>query len=270
MKYYLGIDIGSTTFKAVVITDKGRVVHTTYQRTKPVDSGQLSCTGRCISCGRCNMGALKKTLATFFSEAGLNAGNIACETTAGAAKDVIDSGIHAGDIACTVVTGSQIVEDTKRFIPYDFQVSEVSAHVAGAKRYYPNVDAIIDCGGQDSKCMVFNHKMGMWVSMMSGVCAAGTGSYLDSVAAKLGIPVEEMADKVNYDAKTEFSSVCAVLSATSINKFKNRIPMGDLLAGACRADRKRRWPPWTFSSRRKTCRGAWRGFRPTSTAWGCS
>ena len=41
MKYYLGIDIGSTTFKAVVITDKGRVVHTTYQRTKPVDSGSF-------------------------------------------------------------------------------------------------------------------------------------------------------------------------------------------------------------------------------------
>ena len=137
--------------------------------------------------------------------------------------------------ACTVVTGSQIVEETKRFIPYDFQVSEVSAHVAGAKHYYPDVDAIIDCGGQDSKCMVYNPQMEMWVSMMSGVCAAGTGSYLDSVASKLGVPVEEMASKVNYDADTEFSSVCAVLSATSINKFKNRIPIGDLLAGACRA-----------------------------------
>ena len=129
MKYYLGIDIGSTTFKAVVITDKGRVVHTTYQRTKPVESGLLSCTGRCTSCGRCNMGALKKTLATFFSEAGLNAGNITGDRSS-------DSGLTAGDIACTVVTGSQIVEDTKRFIPYDFQVSEVSAHVAGAKPGY--------------------------------------------------------------------------------------------------------------------------------------
>ena len=212
-RYYLGIDIGSTTFKAVVMTDNGRVVHTTYQRTKPVESGHLSCSGKCASCGRCNMGAIKQTVAQFLQ----------------------DSGLTEKDIACTVVTGSQIVEETKRFIHYDFQVSEVSAHVAGAKHYYPDVDAIIDCGGQDSKCMVYNQKMGMWISMMSGVCAAGTGSYLDSVAAKLGIPVEEMADKVNYDAKTEFSSVCAVLSATSINKFKNRIPMGDLLAGACRA-----------------------------------
>ena len=210
---YLGIDIGSTTFKAVVMDEDGNVLHTTYQRTKPVDSGPVACSGRCTSCGRCNMGAVRKTVMTFLSDAGLK----------------------PEDISCTVVTGSQIVEDTRRVINYDFQVSEVSAHVAGAKHYYPDVNAIIDCGGQDSKCMIYNDKMGMWLSMMSGVCAAGTGSYLDSVAAKLGVPVEEISNKVNYNADIEFSSVCAVLSATSINKFKNRIPLGDLLAGACRA-----------------------------------
>ncbi|MCQ2396075.1 MAG: 2-hydroxyacyl-CoA dehydratase [Lentisphaeria bacterium] len=212
-KYYLGIDIGSTTFKAVVLSEDGQVLHTTYQRTKPVESGAIACSGRCSACGRCNMGAIKKTVNEFLANAGLT-------------TDMI---------ACTVVTGSQIVEDTKRFINFDFQVSEVSAHVAGAKHYYPDVNAIIDCGGQDSKCMIYNEKMGMWLSMMSGVCAAGTGSYLDSVAAKLGVPVEEISSKVNYSADLEFSSVCAVLSATSINKFKNRVPISDLLAGACRA-----------------------------------
>ena len=212
-KCALGIDIGSTTYKAVLMSDDGEVVNTTYQRTQPVDSGRLACSGRCSSCGRCNMGAVKKTTEEFLSA----------------------SGVGRGDLSATVVTGSQIVEDTRRFIPYDRQVSEVSAHVAGAKHFYPDVDAIIDCGGQDSKCMVYNPRMQMWTSMMSGVCAAGTGSYLDSVAAKLGVPVEEIADRVNYDSTAEFSSVCAVLSATSINKFKNRIPLGDLLAGACRA-----------------------------------
>jgi hypothetical protein len=53
---YLGIDIGSTTFKAVVMDEDGNVLHTTYQRTKPVDSGPVACSGRCTSCGRCNMG----------------------------------------------------------------------------------------------------------------------------------------------------------------------------------------------------------------------
>ena len=212
-KLYLGIDIGSTTYKAVVLSQGGKVLATTYQRTQPVDSGRLACTGRCSGCGNCSMGAVRKTTDDFLKKAGFT----------------------FKDMAATVVTGSQIVDDTNRFIPFDFQVSEVSAHVAGAKFFYPDVDAIIDCGGQDSKCMVFNPKMDLWTSMMSGVCAAGTGSYLDSVAAKLGVPVEEIAGKVNYDSTTEFSSVCAVLSATSINKFKNRIPIGDLLAGACRA-----------------------------------
>ena len=212
-KLYLGIDIGSTTYKAVILSQGGKVLATTYQRTQPVDSGRLACTGRCSGCGNCSMGAVRKKTDDFLKKAGFT----------------------FKDMAATVVTGSQIVDDTNRFIPFDFQVSEVSAHVAGAKFFYPDVDAIIDCGGQDSKCMVFNSKMDLWTSMMSGVCAAGTGSYLDSVAVKLGVPVEEIAGKVNYDSTTEFSSVCAVLSATSINKFKNRIPIGDLLAGACRA-----------------------------------
>ena len=210
---YLGIDIGSTTYKAVVLSEDGEVLESTYQRTQPVDSGRLACTGRCSGCGNCNMGAVRKTTDLFLKEIGLT---------------------YAA-MAAVVVTGSQIVDDTKRFIPFDFQVSEVSAHVAGARHFYPDVDAIIDCGVQDSKCMVYNPEMKLWTSMMSGVCAAGTGSYLDSVAAKLGVPVEEVADKVNYKSDTEFSSVCAVLSATSINKFKNRIPLGDVLAGACKA-----------------------------------
>ncbi len=212
-EYFLGIDIGSTTFKAVLMNSEGKVRHTTYQRTRAVKSGRITCTGRCNECGACNLGAVKKTLHQFLNGAG----------------------IEFDDVSCTVVTGSQIVEDTKRFIDYDFQVSEVSAHVAGALHYYPDCKAILDVGGQDSKAMLYNDKMQLWTSKMSGICAAGTGAFLDSVAVKLNVPVEEMADKVNYDSDLEFSSVCAVLSATSINKFKNRFPLGDIIAGACRA-----------------------------------
>lgn len=212
-QFYLGIDIGSTTLKAVLINQKGKVKHSLYQRTKPMENSRITCTGRCVDCGSCNLGSLRKTLDGFLAGAG----------------------IERKDVICTVVTGSQIVEETKRFIDYDFHVSEVSAHVAGARHYYPECKAILDVGGQDSKAMIFNDEMQMWVSKMSGICAAGTGAFLDSVAVKLNIPVEDMADKVNYDSDLEFSSVCAVLSATSINKFKNRHPIGEIIAGACRA-----------------------------------
>lgn len=213
-KLYLGIDIGSTTLKAVLMSDKGKVRHSLYQRTRPVGSGKVRCSGACMRCGACNFGALRQTIDDFLSEAGVES---------------------LAEITCTAVTGSQIVEDTKKFIPFDFRVSEVSAHVAGARHYHPKCKAILDVGGQDSKAMVFNESMNMWYSKMSGICAAGTGAFLDSVSAKLNIPVEEMADRANYDSDLEFSSVCAVLSATSINKFKNRYPLSEIIGGACRA-----------------------------------
>ncbi len=213
-KLYLGIDIGSTTFKAVLMTEKGRVRHSLYQRTRPVDSGRVRCSGVCAKCGACNFGQLRQTVDHFLSDSGVGS---------------------LSEIACTVVTGSQIVEDTHDFLPYDFRVSEVTAHVAGARHYYPDCEAILDVGGQDSKAMIYNRDMQMWNYKMSGICAAGTGAFLDSVAVKLNVPVEEMADRVNYDSSLEFSSVCAVLSATSINKFKNRFPLGEIIGGACRA-----------------------------------
>ncbi len=212
--HFLGIDIGSTTLKAVIISDKGKVRHSFYQRTKPTNINEkLSCTGRCQECGACNLGSIKKMIEDFLGAAGIQRKNI----------------------ICTAVTGSQIIDDTRKIIDYDFHVSEVSAHIAGASHYFPECEAILDVGGQDSKAMLYNRKMDLWTSKMSGICAAGTGAFLDSVAVKLNIPVENMADKVNYDSDLEFSSVCAVLSATSINKFKNRHPLGDIIAGACRA-----------------------------------
>lgn len=212
--YFLGIDIGSTTFKAVLMTADGEVRNHQYLRTRPVAvEHAFSCTGRCAECGRCNHGALKKTVLDFLA----------------------NSGVDRTEIACTVVTGSQIVEDTRKYLPFDFQVSEVSAHVAGALHFYPHCHAILDVGGQDSKAMIYNEPMQMWNSKMSGICAAGTGAFLDSVALKLNIAVEDMAKMADYSTELEFSSVCAVLSATSINKFKNRYPIGQIIGAACRA-----------------------------------
>jgi len=210
---FLGVDIGSTTLKAVLLNERGKVHHSLYERTRAVEGQRPACAGRCGACGACYLGSLRQTIMAFLSAAGAD----------------------ESAVACTVVTGSQVIEDTHRFLRYDAYVSEVSAHFAGAQHYYPNCRAILDVGGQDSKAMLYNERMQMWISKMSGVCAAGTGAFLDSVAAKLGLPVEEMAGKVNYDSALEFSSVCAVLSATSVNKFKNRYPIGDIIAGACRA-----------------------------------
>ena len=57
---YLGIDIGSTTFKAVLLAEDGSVERTVYKRTAPVESGKVSCTGRCSGCGACGGGAARR------------------------------------------------------------------------------------------------------------------------------------------------------------------------------------------------------------------
>lgn len=212
-EFYLGIDIGSTTLKAVLLTPGGHVHHSLYQRTRAVPDAAHGCSGHCRTCGACNLGAIAKTIKTFLREAGTKR-----EALLG-----------------TVVTGSQIVEDLHNFVHYDAFVSEVSAHVAGACLHVPGCKAILDVGGQDSKAMLYNENMRMWMSKISGICAAGTGAFLDSVAAKLNVSVEEISDRVNYESDLQISSVCAVLGATSVNKFKNRYPLGDVLAAACRA-----------------------------------
>ncbi len=210
---FLGVDIGSTTLKAVLLSHAGEMLHQLYRRMQPQYQAGFECAGSCRICGHCNLGAIAKTLNDFLANCGAG---------------------HE-QIAYTVVTGSQVVDDLSRFICFDTFVSEVSAHIAAASRYYADCRAVLDVGGQDSKAMLFDDAMQIWVAKMSGICAAGTGAFLDSVAAKLGMPVEALADGVNYQSSLELSSVCAVLSATSVNKFKNRYPLGDVIAAACRA-----------------------------------
>ena len=59
---FLGIDIGSTTFKAVLMNERGKIRQALYRRTKPVDSGRVRCTGVCAKCGACNFGQLRQTV----------------------------------------------------------------------------------------------------------------------------------------------------------------------------------------------------------------
>ncbi|MEI8373819.1 MAG: 2-hydroxyacyl-CoA dehydratase [Planctomycetota bacterium] len=210
---FLGVDVGSTTLKAVLLSVDGKALHHLYLRMQPQSQAGIECAGSCRICGRCNLGAVAKTLNDFLAQAGT----------------------RQDHVAHTVVTGSQVVDELSRFVHFDTFVSEVSAHIAAASHYYPDCRAVLDVGGQDSKAMLFDDAMQIWVAKMSGICAAGTGAFLDSVAAKLSVPVEELANYVNYDSTLELSSVCAVLSATSVNKFKNRYPLGDVIAAACRA-----------------------------------
>ena len=73
---FLGIDIGSTTIKAVLINANRKVHHSLYQRTKPTERPHSSCGGRCSSCGTCHLGSVRETIRDFLVCAGVTAKDV--------------------------------------------------------------------------------------------------------------------------------------------------------------------------------------------------
>ncbi|MBC7262049.1 MAG: 2-hydroxyglutaryl-CoA dehydratase, partial [Chloroflexi bacterium] len=91
------------------------------------------------------------------------------------------------EIAYTVVTGYGRV----RFARADEEVSEISCHARGAFHLCPAVRTVIDIGGQDSKAIRLDAQGRVVDFAMNDKCAAGTGRFLEVMAAALDVPVEQ-------------------------------------------------------------------------------
>ena len=78
-------------------------------------------------------------------------------------------------------------------------IDEITAHAKAACELDPNVDTIIEIGGQDSKFTTLKNGR-VTFSVMNTVCAAGTGSFIEEQAKKLGCPLSD------YSARTENNS----------------------------------------------------------------
>ncbi len=75
----------------------------------------------------------------------------------------------------------------------DKKVTEISCHARGAIYFIPTARTVVDIGGQDSKVIAIeNEKVAEFV--MNDKCAAGTGRFLEVMAAALNLKVEELGD----------------------------------------------------------------------------
>ena len=72
----------------------------------------------------------------------------------------------------------------------DGTISEITAHAMGVYHLYPNVNGIIDIGGQDSKVISVNDGK-VTDFLMNDKCAAGTGKFLEYTARALEVTIEE-------------------------------------------------------------------------------
>ncbi|MBO8129453.1 MAG: 2-hydroxyglutaryl-CoA dehydratase [Peptococcaceae bacterium] len=114
--------------------------------------------------------------------------------------------------------------------------NEITAHAMAARHFEPEVRTVIDIGGQDSKIIFFQNGVPTGFNMNS-VCAAGTGSFLDHQATRLGIPIEEFGDyALRSRSPIKIAGRCGVFAESDlIHKQQMGYSKEDLIAGLCLA-----------------------------------
>jgi len=116
----------------------------------------------------------------------------------------------------------------------DLIKNEITAHAVSVIDFLPEAKTIIEIGGQDSKVIVLRN--GVVVDFaMNTVCAAGTGSFLDQQAARLGISIEAFGGlALKADHPVRIAGRCTVFAETDmIHKQQIGHSVEDIVAGLC-------------------------------------
>ena len=120
-------------------------------------------------------------------------------------------------IAGSAVTGYG-EELIKNAFSVDYGVVETIAHYTAAKYFKPDVDFILDIGGQDIKC--FRIRNGAIDSiMLNEACSSGCGSFLETFAKAMGFSIEEFANRgLMGDKPVNLGSRCTVFMNSSVKQ----------------------------------------------------
>jgi len=137
------------------------------------------------------------------------------------------------DIACCVSTGY----GRKRVTIADRQVTEITCHARGAFKWYPQVRQIIDIGGQDTKVIHMDSHGQLMDYRMNAKCAAGTGTFLESTAYRLKVPLSHIDELAMHSTSgTVVNSYCTVFAGTEvIERIKAGEPREDICMGLFRS-----------------------------------
>ena len=124
------------------------------------------------------------------------------------------AGAGRNDIVNAVSTGYG-----RATVPFvtDKSKSEIGCLAKGCHHYFPGAITIIDIGGQDNKIIKLNNDGGRSSFKMNRKCAAGTGSFLEEMANRLDISLEEMNSLAGQSENIiKLGSYCTVFSATEV------------------------------------------------------
>ncbi len=114
--------------------------------------------------------------------------------------------------------------------------NEITAHAVAASNIVPDVQTILEIGGQDSKIIIIRDGI-VTDFAMNTVCAAGTGSFLDQQAGRLNVKIEDFGDlALKSKSPARIAGRCGVFAESDlIHKQQLGYPVEDLLFGLCQA-----------------------------------
>jgi len=117
----------------------------------------------------------------------------------------------------------------------DVVKNEITAHAVAAMHCIPDVQTVIEIGGQDSKLIIIRD--GVVVDFAMNTVSAGTGSFLDHQADRLGIPIEEFgALALQSRQPVRIAGRCSVFAESDmIHKQQMGHSTPDIIAGLCEA-----------------------------------
>ena len=200
----IGLDGGSTSSKAVLLSEEGEVLMKAYALSK----------GNPIQDAKELLGELRGRM-----------------NAKGAEIEVL--GFGATGYAADVL---------EECVKADVNIVETVAHMMSATHYFGDVDVICDIGGQDIK-VLFMENGDIKTFKLSNQCSAGNGMLLQAMADQFGLPVTEYADTAfKADLAPKFSYGCAVfLDTDRVNFQKEGFSKEELLAGLAQVLPKNVW-----------------------------
>ena len=174
-KYFLGIDIGSTTVKIAIIDEENKLLFSDYER---------------------HYANIQSTLAMLLGKA---------------VSEIGDLNVSA------VITGSGGLTIAKH-LGVEF-TQEVVAVSTALTYYAPKTDVAIELGGEDAKIIYFTNGIDQ---RMNGICAGGTGSFIDQMASLLKTDASGLNEYAkSYQAIYPIAARCGVFAKTDIQPLIN-------------------------------------------------
>ena len=195
---YLGIDAGSTTTKFVLLDEQDNVIDGFYASN---DGEPLAVLKRAMN-----------ELADRYEEYGCKL-NILGVGTTGYGEQLFAKAVHA-----------------------DYHTVETVAHANAAQRLCPDVSFILDIGGQDMKAISVQDGVVTGI-ILNEACSSGCGSFIETYARSLGIPMEKIAE-LAFKAKSpsQLGSRCTVfMNSSIITEQRDGKQPEDIIAGICRS-----------------------------------